>query len=251
MNRRAAFLGLVLSFVSVQTQAQDFRGEIATRSTTYRGTTANAPIPPEFHIRNEGGSDGAGLCVISSILANGRFQDVPGLERGKDSELWRTAKVRPGGYSPAKLEALVNEVMPDELWASSVGTDPSILAKLSALGYPIGATMNTGSSYYYQPIHHMISLVHYDNEWACVVDNNDPGKYHWMPASEFAKRWIDGGVGWAWIWTRAKQVRVGEWVVVLSAALTGLIVWAAIRAPRAYPEHEADDFESDVMEPIQ
>ena len=64
--------------------------------------------------------------------------------------------------------------------------------------------MNTGQMYKYMPIHHMISLAHYSKRdgLACVVDNNDPGKYHWMPIAEYDRRWFDGGTGWAWIWTR-------------------------------------------------
>lgn len=198
-----AFLLAVAVAASGQAQTPDRRGEIALTAPTYQGVTATAPIPPEMHVRNEGGSDGAGLCVISSILANGQYQHVPDLEGAKDSLLWRTAKSRPGGYSPSKLEQLVSETMPNEKWAEYVGRDPSVLDTLSRKGYPIGATMNTGALYGYRPIHHMVSLIEYrNNGLACVVDNNDPGKYHWMPASEFARRWIDGGTGWAWIWTR-------------------------------------------------
>jgi hypothetical protein len=158
--------------------------------------------------------------VISSILCNGSYQGVPGLEGGvgpngeelgKKSALWRAAKAAPGGYYPEKLMRLIDRVLPDEKYANYTGTNPEILNKISELGYPIGATMNTGALYGYKPIHHMISLVHYrTNGYACVVDNNDPGKYHWMPAKEFDRRWIDGGTGWAFIWTRLPEVAAIE-----------------------------------------
>lgn len=204
----------------------DRRGEETTTSTTYHNVTASAPIPPEMHIKNEGGSDGAGLCVISSILCNGQYQNVPSLVgQGKQSALWKTAKSRPGGYGPEKLARLVEQVMPGETYASYTDTNPSILDQLSRKGYPIGATMKTGALYNYMPIHHMISLIHYrKNEYACVVDNNDPGRYHWMPAAEFDRRWVDGGTGWAWIWTRLpKATATMSWVawfpVVVALAL--------------------------------
>lgn len=173
--------------------------ETPTETPSWRGTEANAPIPAHFHKRNEGGSDGAGLCVICSIKINGDYQGVPNTDL-----LWQTAKGRPGGYGPGKLQSLLDEVMPAEKWASYVGTDPTILHKLSALGYPIGSTMNTGALYGYRPIHHMISLVHFDRErdLACVVDNNQPGVYSWMTAREYYKRWLDGGSGWAFVWIR-------------------------------------------------
>lgn len=190
-------------------QTPDRRGEVAIPSTdgkvpSYRGVQPNAPIPPHLHKRNEGGSDGAGLCVICSLVINGRYQGIPPriLE-----ELWRVAKGRPGGYSPAKLEALLREVCPGEKYASYLGSDPAVLERLSAEGYPIGATMNTGQLYNYQRIAHMISLIHFKRgQLAAVVDNNDPGKYHWMPADEYMRRWVDGGMGWAFTWLK-KPVR--------------------------------------------
>lgn len=202
---------LALAVAQATAQAPDRRGEVALDVPAYQGTTAAAPIPREMHLRNEGGSNGAGLCVIASAVINGQYQAVPGLvdtpdaqgRAGKGSRLWQAAKRRPGGYSPGKLERLVSEVMPDEKWASYVGRDYTVLDRLSKQGYPIGATMNTGALYGYRPINHMVSLVHYrTGGLACVVDNNDPGKYHWMPAAEFDRRWIDGGTGWAWVWTR-------------------------------------------------
>lgn len=227
MIRFALGLALALGMLS-PTAAQDHRGESTTTSATYQGVTARAPIPTDLHIRNEGGSDGAGLCVISSIIANGRYQGVPGLEGGKDSQIWRAAKAAPGGYSPTKLEALVERVMPGETWATMTGTDPSILSKLSAAGYPIGATMNTGAQYGYQPIHHMVSLIHHEPDgYACVVDNNDPGKYHWMPTQEFNRRWVDGSAGWAWIWTRNRNSTTTRLVLVPIGLILGLIVYLA------------------------
>jgi hypothetical protein len=192
------------------------RDEIPTTRPELDGRRAHAPIPPEVHVRNEGGSDGAGLCVISSVLANGMAVGVPGLDvpgideasgrqmPGKGSALWRTAKSRPGGYSPDKLQGLLDEVAPAEKWASYVGRDPAMLERLSRMGYPIGSTMNTGELYHMRPIHHMISLVHFDRDQdlAGVVDNNRPGIYSWMTSREYMRRWIDGGSGWGFVWLR-------------------------------------------------
>lgn len=226
------FLALVIwaiAWRNARAQTPDRRGEVATTQPEYQGVKANAPIPAELHIRNEGGSDGAGLCVISSILANGRYQGVPGLEEAKGSLLWRTAKSRPGGYSPQKLANLVNEVMPQEYWASHVGTDSSELRRLSAMGYPIGVTMNTGALYGYRPIHHMVSGAHFDERWVSIVDNNDPGKFHWMPAAEFDRRWIDGGSGWAWIWTRLPASKESQFVLFAVAIVSAGGILYALR----------------------
>lgn len=185
-----------------QAQSPDGRGEVVTLEPEYQGVRANAPIPPGQHVRNEGGSDGAGLCVIASILANGEYQRVPGLESGKGSLLWRTAKGRPGGYYPEKLEALIKETLPGEKWFSWEGEGTDLVEEYSRRGYPVAATTNTGALYGYQSIHHMISNAHLDAEWACVVDNNDPGRYHWMPRAEFDRRFRDGPKGWGFVWLR-------------------------------------------------
>jgi hypothetical protein len=205
--KRSIFLSLALLFGSAAwAQQPDRHGEVTLKTPSYHGTTANAPIPPKYHVQNEGGSDGAGLCVIASVLCNGRYQQIPGLERGKESELWKVAKSRKGGYYDEKLKKLVKQVLPNEKWVSIEGSTKDcvdILKRYSAAGYPIAATMSTGAQYGYMPIHHMISLVHLDANWACVVDNNDAGKYHWMPAKEFLRRFQDGASGWLFVWLRS------------------------------------------------
>ncbi len=219
---------LVMVCLASGARAQDRRGEVTTTEPSYAGVTANAPIDPRYHILNEGGSDGAGLCVISSVLCNGGYQGVPGLERGKESTLWKTAKSRPGGYYPEKLERLLKELMPGEEWFSWEGDGTELLARYSAQGYPIAATMNTGELYNWQPIHHMISLAHLDDSWACVIDNNDPGKYHWMPAAEYARRFRDGPKGWGFVWLRSpdggRAMSLLPLAVLISAA-GFLVVW--------------------------
>ena len=225
---------LTLALVATSARAQDQRGEITLDAPEYRGTHANAPIPPELHIKNEGSDVGnhAGLCVISSILCDGRYQDVPGLEGGKESALWKAAKAREGGYYPEKLEQFVNEQLPGEKWFSWEGTGLDLLKEYSAKGYPVGVTMNTGALYNYESIHHMVSLVHLDDKLACVVDNNDPGKYHWMPADEFARRFVDGPKGWGFVWLRLPG---GSHRFPLPAALlfaSGALLWQTRRSPR-------------------
>lgn len=160
-------------------------------------TRANAPIPPSLHKRNEGGSDGQGLCVIASAVTAGRYQGVPNLDA-----LWAAAKQRPGGYGPQKLDNLLGKVMPDEKYVSYVGTDPRVLVDLNRSGVPVNVTMNTGSLYNNQRIAHMVTGAHFDDKLACIVDNNEPGKYCWMSIQTFLKRWVDFGTGWAFAWTR-------------------------------------------------
>ena len=206
----------------------------------FRGVRAAAPIPAEMHLRNTVGTDAAGLCVPSSVTINGRFQEVPGIEK-----LLPLARQRPGGYGPEKLAGLINETIPDEKFASYVGTDRGVLDKLSAEGYPIGATMNTGSLYGWQPIHHMISLVHHDSarDVACVVDNNQPGVFNWMRASEFSRRWVDGGTGWAFVWLRKRAILSLEHKGA-AAVLAAALIFAAVIVRRRLAPAPLDDEES-------
>lgn len=214
--------------------------EIRTDSPDFRGVRANAPIPPEMHLKNTVGTDGSGLCVPSSITINGRYQGVPGVE-----SILERARQLPGGYGPDKLAGLLRETVPGEKYASYVGTDLSVLDKLSADGYPIGATMNTGSLYYYQPIHHMISLTHFDRSkgLACVVDNNQPGVFTWMRDTEFARRWIDGGTGWAFVWLR--KARDAYTHRAAAAVLAASLVFAALWSRRVSSPGPLDDEEAD------
>lgn len=244
---RPVVLALIFLPCVAVAQTPDRRGEIVSEKPEYRGERASAPIPPSMHVRNEGGSDGAGLCVVSSILANGLYQQVPSLnvpnakgEAGKGSQLWRAAKAAPGGYYPEKLARLIQSdpVLRHEKYASYLGTgspkDLEMLERLSKAGYPIGATMNTGALYGYQPINHMISLVHYRrNGVAMVVDNNRPNMYSIMPASEWERRWPDHGVAWAWIWTRLPTT--GQ-AVFISATFLGCLGAAIIIVHETWKE---------------
>lgn len=194
---------LLLFLVCYQTP--DSRGEVVTTEPAYRGERASAPIGREYHIRNEGGSDGAGLCVYSSVIIAGAYQGVADLDRLKQSRLWHYAKARPGGSYPEKLARDLNAVYPleqtGEKWSQYTGRDTSVIDKLSRAGYPVCSTMDTGALYDYKKIHHMITLAHYRaNGWACVVDNNNPGQYHWMPATEYDRRAFDGGTLWLFWW---------------------------------------------------
>jgi hypothetical protein len=198
-------------------QTPDRRGEVVTRVPEYQGERASAPIPPEMHQRNEGGSDGAGLCVISSCLANGLYQGVPGLADGKASAFWRAAKSRPGGYGPDKLVNLVRETLPGEKYASIESAGPDDLDRLSRAGYPIGGVMAWGQGYPGR-ISHMVSLIHYRKGGrACIVDNNFPGEFHWLPAEEYDARFRANG-SWAFLFTRPPVVAVAGVSLALLAA---------------------------------
>ena len=237
------FALLLLLFGASKNARGDEARERRTDAPRLGPTTANAPIPPALHLKNTGGSDGAGLCVPSSLTINGRYQGVPGIE-----DILPLARTRPGGYGPDKLAGLLRETVPGEKYASYVGTDTAVLAKLSAQGLPVGATMNTGQLYGYRPIHHMVSLAHYDEraDLACVVDNNEPGTFVWMKAREFARRWIDGGTGWAFVWLRRRLLaslehRAAALMAAASVVVACLVIRRRIAPPQTLDDEAPDD----------
>jgi hypothetical protein len=171
----------------------DERGEVWAQ-VEYDGTTAYCPIPRSLRKKNEGGSDGAGLCVIASQVTDGRYQQIA----AQVEELWRVAKTRDGGYWPERLKRLMAEVAPDLPYKSYEGTDVAWMEGVLKSGIPIGVTYGTGRGYQYQQIAHMVSLVHLDSERAGIIDNNFPGFVAWMPLGEFKRRFILGSdAGWA------------------------------------------------------
>jgi ABC-type bacteriocin/lantibiotic exporter with double-glycine peptidase domain len=43
---------------------------------------------------------------------------------------------------------------------------------------------------------HVVSLVHFDDKWAGILDNNEVDRIKWIPRNEFVKEWIYRG-SWA------------------------------------------------------
>lgn len=171
----------------------DDRGEFWAQ-VEHDGVTAYCPIPVEMRKKNEGGTDGAGLCVIASQVTDSNWQQIG--EVG--ATLWKTAKQRRGGYWPERLKELMAELAPEIPYQSYEGRDTTWMEHQLQSGIPIGVTYGTGRGYEYQQIAHMVSLVHLDSEWGAVVDNNFPGFVAWMPRAEFDRRFVLGiGEGWA------------------------------------------------------
>lgn len=215
-------LALIVFSAAARAQVPEGRNEIVTLEPRLGDVTANAPIPTWLHQRNEAGRDGAGLCVFCSLLVDGMYQRVPALLDGKDSPFWRAAKARDGGAYPAKLEAFLREFLPDERWVSWEGKTTDLIESYNRRGLPVGVTINTGELYDWRPIHHMVSLVHLDDDLACYVDNNDPGKYHWINRAEFDARFVDGDTGWFVVFLRRRGVlllAMALWMLSASAVL--------------------------------
>lgn len=222
----------------------DARGEVVISQPEYQGVRAAAPIPPQLHIRNEGGSDGAGLCVYASMVIAGAYQQAADLMGLKDSALWRYVKGRPGGSYPEKLIRDVQAVYGDGAKVTNYnGQDDTVMENLTEEKKPFGITFGQGRNYGNARIPHMVTGIHYSRKtgWACIVDNNFPGVYSWMPAVELKRRamLLDNSLWVAW-WSGSMphdddaDPADGEspWVWVLVALVPALILYLS---PKGQP----------------
>lgn len=226
-------MNAVFLTLAIVAQEPDRHGEAVVSEPVYHGTTASAPIEPKWHVQNEGGSDGAGLCVVASMLISGAHHNVGDLRELKGSELWKAAKRAPGGYYPEKFQRLITKLDPSgEKYpvVQDTEADSATLDKWSKEGRSFGVTMNTGANYGYRRIAHMVTGVHYRaGDLACIVDNNFPGKYSWMPAEELDRR----RDGWAMYW-RVKMPAVAfAWWTWIPVALALALVFGQLVARRA------------------
>lgn len=184
-------LALVL-LVAAWAHAQTFRPS----GPTENGTRAVCDPPKELHIRNVGGSDGAGLCVFTSCELSSRWQSsaLDGFQA------WM--RRRPGGGWPEKLEQELTKFcreqrrpIPD--YIQHTGGDEEFLDLAVKTGRMPAVTYAGRDDFYTGRIAHMVNLAHLDTTTAAIIDNNRPGVWVWMTRRDFLQRWRDMNGGWA------------------------------------------------------
>lgn len=166
------------------------------------GTAMQNQLPAEWHLQNKGGSDGAGLCVFTSIDHAARWQNVPQLIGFRD---WMTRY--PGGGYPEKVDVMIAKIsqergMPKPRYLQVEGRDLEVLKRACASGRVPGVTYGYSPSgrYNRQRISHMVSLPHADARNFAVLDNNYPGvsNYEWLTPDEFLRTYVSpGNSGWS------------------------------------------------------
>jgi hypothetical protein len=161
------------------------------------GTKAVVDLPTSQHMRNVGGSDGAGLCVFTSIQHSAYWQNVRALDGFRQ---WMQR--RPGGGWPEKVDKMFAQFCKEKgvavpAYIQHTGGDPVFLELALRTGRCPGVTYNGRDDFYRSTIAHMVSLAHLDKTHAAIIDNNRPGVWLWMTREEFLSRWKGGGGGWA------------------------------------------------------
>lgn len=146
-------------------------------------------------------SKGLGCCVFRSIDYAARWQQVPELY---DLPEQLVEAGIPGGGYPQKVDAMLQRFAPDADYLNDTSGDAEILEAILATGRMPCVTYDGRDCHYGmgQTIAHMVCLPYFDRAtgWACVSDNNFPeeGRFVWMSADEFIKRWKGGGGG-GWV----------------------------------------------------
>ena len=166
------------------------------------GTEIDCDLPGDRHMKNKGGSDGAGLCVFTSIGHSADWQNVEVL---KDFRDWMTK--HPGGGYPSKVDSMIEKIcaekgVPKPGYLQYEGGQTELLkmacklGRMPAVTYCVSPTGRYGGS----RIAHMVSLVHADDKGNFgILDNNYPGadQIEWLNEDEFKRTFTGMGGGWA------------------------------------------------------
>lgn len=157
-------------------------------------TEVTCDFPVSERMRNTGGRDGAGLCVFTSVQNAARYQNEVRLVNFQAD-----MRKEPGGGYPQKLDAMIARYGKGTPYLQYEGKDPAVLRAALATGRMPSVTYNGHDPHYRGSIAHMVNLVHLDERWAVVLDNNFTGDQElvWLTPGDFLQRWRGNGGGWA------------------------------------------------------
>lgn len=155
-------------------------------------TEIHCDLPGEHHLQNKGGSDGAGLCVFTSIDHSARWQNVPALIGFRDY----MARF-PGGGWPEKVDQYIGRICKERGLSKpryvqvENARDLELLKLACRTGRMPAVTYERSPTGRYsgQRIAHMVSMPHCDGVYVSILDNNYPGvtRYEWMTPEEFLR----------------------------------------------------------------
>jgi hypothetical protein len=156
-------------------------------------TKVTIDLPLALRHHNTAGRDGAGLCVFWSITHAARWQRETPLE-----DLGSVMEKEKGGGWPQRVDAVLARY-PEVDYAQYEGRDPTAL-QMALAGRRLPSVTYAGRDPHYKgSIAHMVNVVHYDERWVAILDNNYIGANElvWMTPDEFLERWRGKGSGWA------------------------------------------------------
>lgn len=163
------------------------------------GSVSQVTLPQDQRLHNKGGSDGAGLCVFTSIDHSARVGNVPALVGFRD---WMTK--RPGGGYPQKVDQMIQAIckergVPVPAYVQVEGDDLEVLQKACESGRMPAITYSVSPTKRYngQWIAHMVSLTYSDGTNWGILDNNYEKEIEWLNTTEFKRSYYGKAKGWA------------------------------------------------------
>lgn len=213
-NRFISALGLLLLMAAALFGFDTTKAPVAPD-----GTRAAIDAPVSIHMQNVGGTDGAGLCVPTSVTVAGRWQALP-----ETAQFRKFTEGRPGGSYPEKLDADLklyanryNVKLPT--YVQHTGGDEAFLDLCIATRRMPGITYAGLDGWYDSGIAHMVNLAHLDATRGGIIDNNRAGSFVWGQRKQITNRWkglddngrpilvpvsktrwVPVGGGWAFVW---------------------------------------------------
>lgn len=165
----------------------------------YEGIEVACDLPADRHLQNAPGSDGAGLCVFTTIDMVADWCGERVLLGFRD---WMRTK--PGGGFPDKVTAMITAIaaerrMPEPEYIQVTNGDAKVLEAAVKSRRMIGITYSGRDGVFYrQRVAHMVACVYFDSttNFAAILDSNYPGKLLWMRCPDLLERWRELGGGW-------------------------------------------------------
>ncbi|REJ65645.1 MAG: hypothetical protein DWQ31_17040 [Planctomycetota bacterium] len=143
-------------------------------------------LPYALRQKNWRGDLGEGSCVHATMVSLFRWQG-----RYATAEYWRRSYGN-GEYADdtrSTSHNLARKMQRDGIrFAYTVNGDVRFLDWACSTRRGCGVTVMGGR--------HMVALVHFDEKWAGILDNNDTEKITWVPRETFVAEWLNSN-GWA------------------------------------------------------
>jgi len=147
------------------------------RPVTKERPTVN--VPAALRQSNWRGSRGQGSCVHATMISLFRWQ-----YRLKTADYWR--RTHGDGEYPEDLAAKLDRE--GIRYAYVTNGDVRFLEWACRTRRGCGITVMGGA--------HMVALVHLDDKWAAILDNNNVERYTWVPRETLIAEW-KASYGWA------------------------------------------------------
>jgi hypothetical protein len=157
----------------------------------------NCHLPGSFHLKNVGGSDGAGLCVFASASHAGVWQSEEAFRA-----IFQWMRKYPGGGYPEKFDRMLAKLcaekglpVPKYFHVEENDFELIKLASKNHVYLCVTYSRSPTGRYGGSKIAHMVNMPHCSDKWIAIHDNNYPGEnaYEWMSPETYFKTCMVGG----------------------------------------------------------